>query len=177
MQQAMSIGLVSGMLCLSAGTATAQNAPDQRGKSGAVHKQRSQSVANPHSPEQLPAVLAAEELLIAQRVHTGTLPCELGLTVSLQPDQRAPGYFRVQGPGFRYHMRPVSSRTGVIRLEDHKAGAVWLQLADKSMLMDQKKGRRMADACAHPEQVAYAADMKNNPPPALFETEPAGRKD
>jgi hypothetical protein len=44
-----------------------------------------------------------------------------------------------------------------------------LQLANKSMLMDQKNGRRLADECAHPDQVAFANDMKVNPPPALID--------
>ena len=64
-----------------------------------------------------------------------------------------------------------------MRLEDKKAGAVWLQLANKSMLMDQKKGRRMADECAHPDQVAFAREMRENPPPRLFETNGMGRNE
>jgi hypothetical protein len=43
------------------------------------------------------------------------------------------------------------------------------------MLMDQKKGRRVADDCAHPEQVAYGQDMKTNPPPSLFDKTGMGR--
>jgi hypothetical protein len=35
--------------------------------------------------------------------------------------------------------------------------------------MDQKNGRRLADECAHPDQVAVANDMKVNPPPALID--------
>jgi hypothetical protein len=72
-------------------------------------------------------------------------------------------------------MHPVSTSTGAIRLEDTKAGAVWLQLANKSMLMDQKRGRRIADECAHPEQMAFAQNMKHNPPPKLFDTTGMGR--
>lgn len=133
----------------------------------------------------LPAALAAmpmptsplgnEELAIAERVHKGHLPCELGATVRVEADAHQPGYFDVRGKGFHYHMHPVSTSTGAIRLEDKQAGAVWLQLANKSMLMDQNKGRRIADECAHPEQTAFAQDMKNNPPPKLFDTTGMGR--
>ena len=115
------------------------------------------------------APMGQEELSIAQRVHHGDLPCELGAAVRIEPDQIQPGYFNVQGKGFRYRMHPVATSTGAIRLEDKQAGAVWLQLANKSMLMDQKKGQRLADECAHPEQVAFAEQMKNNPPPPLIE--------
>ena len=53
------------------------------------------------------------------------------------------------------------------------AGESWLDqdltMKTVSMLMDQKKGQRLADECAHPEQVAFAEQMKNNPPPPLIE--------
>ena len=125
------------------------------------------------SPKSLPMAeepaLAPHEISIAERVHVGTLPCELGASVRMTADANAPGYFTLQGKGYKYRMRPVSTSTGAIRLEDEKAGAVWLQLANKSMLMDQKNGRRLADECAHPDQVAVANDMKVNPPPALID--------
>jgi hypothetical protein len=117
----------------------------------------------------------SQELAIAQQIHLGLMPCEMGASVRVEADAAAPGYFHVQGKGFRYRMYPVRTSTGALRLEDKKAGAVWLQLANKSMLMDQKKGRRMADDCAHPEQVAYGQDMKTNPPPSLFDKTGMGR--
>ncbi|NBY69816.1 MAG: hypothetical protein EBQ58_13695 [Betaproteobacteria bacterium] len=113
--------------------------------------------------------LAAQELSIADRVHVGHFPCELGASIRMTADAHTPGYFDLQGKGYKYRMRPVSTSTGAIRLEDEKAGAVWLQLANKSMLMDQKNGRRLADECAHPDQVAVANDMKINPPPPLID--------
>jgi len=117
----------------------------------------------------------SQDLAIAQQIHQGLMPCEMGASVRVEADAAAPGYFHVQGKGFRYRMYPVRTTTGALRLEDKKAGAVWLQLANKSMLMDQKKGRRVADECAHPEQVAYGQDMKTNPPPSLFDKTGMGR--
>ncbi len=119
------------------------------------------------APQEAP--LPADQLSIAEKVHVGHLPCELGASVRMTADERSPGYFNLQGKGYKYRMRPVTTSTGAIRLEDEKAGAVWLQLANKSMLMDQKKGRRLADECVHPDQVAIANDMKINPPPALID--------
>ena len=119
-------------------------------------------------PQEAP--LPADQLSIAEKVHVGHLPCELGASVQMTADDRSPGYFNLQGKGYKYRMRPVATSTGAIRLEDAKAGAVWLQLSNKSMLMDQINGRRLADECAHPDQVAVANDMKINPPPALIDT-------
>lgn len=135
--------------------------------------QSSPAVKRPQAPEQ--ETLSAQSLEIAQRVHVGKMPCELGAAVVVAHDPAAPGYFHLQGKGFRYRMKPVSTTSGAIRLEDAKAGTVWLQLANKSMLMDQNKGRRLADECAHPDQVAFAQEMIKNPPPSLIDTTGMGR--
>lgn len=116
--------------------------------------------------------LSPEQQAIAQEVHTGLIACELGASVSVEPDTQAPGRFYVQGKGFRYHMTPAVSATGAIRLEDARAGAVWLQIANKSMLMNQKLGQRMADECMSAHQSAVAQAMKTNPPQSLFDAPP-----
>lgn len=117
--------------------------------------------------------LTPEELEIAQRVHVGRIACELGTTVSVAADPEAPGHFHVDGKGFKYHMSPVATTTGAVRLEDHKAGAVWLQIANKSMLMDQKRGQRLADECMSPEQLVVAEAIKKAPPTSLLDPAPA----
>ncbi|MEW6464599.1 MAG: hypothetical protein AB1434_01735 [Pseudomonadota bacterium] len=121
------------------------------------------------------AALTPEQLAIAESVHTGTLPCELGAQVELTKDAASPGYFNLTGKGFRYRLHPVQTSTGAVRLEDPQDGAVWIQLANKSMLMDQKHGRRLADECASPAQVAVAEALKKNPPPSLLDPQPAAK--
>jgi len=115
------------------------------------------------------AALAPIELAIAQQVHTGVLRCELGASVTLTHDQQSPGYFNVQGKNFRYRMFPVATSTGAIRLEDQTAGAVWLQLSNKSMLMNQKMGQRMADECMSPAQLIVTQAMKDRPARGLLD--------
>jgi hypothetical protein len=113
--------------------------------------------------------LQDEELALSSRVAIGTIPCELGQSVSLRPDPDAPGYFHLQLKEQRFHLRPVASATGALRLEDQARGAVWIQLANKSMLMDQRQGRRLADDCASPLQQAYSEHLKRNPAPSLID--------
>ena len=115
------------------------------------------------------AALTPAELAIAERVHTGRIPCELGASVTVSADTASPGRFHVEGKGFKYYMTPVATTTGTVRLEDIKGGAVWLQIANKSMLMDQKRGQRLADECMSPEQIVVAEAIKKTPPPSLFE--------
>ncbi|MEO0002359.1 MAG: hypothetical protein RLZZ22_51 [Pseudomonadota bacterium] len=115
------------------------------------------------------AALQDDELALSAQVAVGRIPCELGQTVNLSPDRDAPGYFHLQLKNQRFHLRPVMSATGALRLEDQVRGAVWIQLANKSMLMDQKQGRRLADECMSPLQAAYAEHLKHNPAPNLLD--------
>ena len=116
------------------------------------------------------AALTPTELAIAERVYQGHLPCELGAFVSLKADPKAPGYFDLQLGKQKFRMFPVETSTGAIRLEDHKAGAVWLQLGNKSMLMNQKLGKRLADVCMNPDQTAMAQKLLTNPAPSVLDT-------
>ena len=121
------------------------------------------------------AALSPAELAIAERVHVGRIACELGAHVSLKADPASPGHFDVEGKGFKYRMTPVATSTGTVRLEDPKGGAVWLQIANKSMLMDQKRGQRLADECMSPEQFLVAESLKKNPPPSVLEPLPIAK--
>ena len=115
------------------------------------------------------AALSPEELAIAERVHVGRIPCELGAFVNVTADPASPGHFHVEGKGFKYFMAPVATTTGTVRLEDPKGGAVWLQIANKSMLMNQKLGQRLADECMSPQQLVVAEAIKKNPPVSVLE--------
>jgi len=121
------------------------------------------------------AALSPAELAIAERVHTGRMPCELGAFVTVTADPATPGHFHVEGKGFKYFMSPVATTTGTVRLEDQKGGAVWLQIANKSMLMNQKLGQRLADECMSAEQVVVAEAIKKNPPVSVLEPLPAAK--
>ena len=129
------------------------------------------STANQMAPGIMAAEAALEpmELAIAEQVHTGVLRCELGASVTLTNDPQSPGYFNVHGKNFRYRMFPVVTSTGAVRLEDRQAGAVWLQLSNKSMLMNQKAGQRMADECMSPEQLTVTQAMRDKPVPGLLD--------
>ena len=118
------------------------------------------------------AALSPAELAIAQQVYVGRMACELGAFVNVSADGASPGHFMVEGRGFKYHMVPVATSTGAVRLEDAKGGAVWLQISNKSMLMNQKLGQRLADECQGAEQVVVAEAIRKNPPLSLLERLP-----
>lgn len=116
-----------------------------------------------------PAIKISDaDLEMAKQVHVGEMPCELGASVRVRAARRD-GLFVISTKGYRFLMHPVESRTGAIRLEDPRRGAMWLQLGNKSMLMSQKLGQRLADECQSPQQLTVADDLKRNPRPSILE--------
>lgn len=156
-----------------ASTTTAKKAPPKR----QVTRRAAKAVeeVTPIAPE-VDVTLNDADLAIAKRVSLGKAQCELGADVTVTEDTAKPGFFTITTKGLKYRMHPVESRTGAIRLEDPRQGAMWLQLGNKSMLMNQKAGLRIADECQTPEQVAFAEEMKKNPPKSLFEGADAAKK-
>ncbi len=112
------------------------------------------------------AAIAGPELIAHYRVFFQTVRDR---TTALKRE----GFFLVATKGHRFRMHPVESRTGAIRLEDPKRGAMWLQLGNKSMLMSQKLGQRLADECQSPDQLTVAEQLKKNPLPSILDKPPA----
>ena len=96
--------------------------------------------------------ITANQLDIAARVLTGTAQCEFDQQVNLEALAGRPGVFKLSFNKLSYTMLPQETTTGAVRLEDRKAGVVWLQIPTKSMLMNHKLGHRMVDACTQAEQ-------------------------
>lgn len=159
--------LASALLLLMPLALLAESRPTVSSKPGASQVSRVKSKAA--GIPVVEAVLSPTELAIAERVYQGKLPCELGASVDLKADAKAPGYFDVQLGRQKFHMYPVETTTGAVRLEDKAAGAVWLQLANKSMLMNHKLGQRLADECVSPDQAVVAANLIKNPAPSVLD--------
>jgi len=113
--------------------------------------------------------LSAELQEVADQVYVGTMSCELGVRVAVAADTDVPGRFVLELGRQRFRMAPVLTTTGAVRLEDVQAGAVWLQLPNKSMLMSQKLGKRLADDCTGAEQSEIARALSRSPVPGILE--------
>ncbi len=46
-----------------------------------------------------------------------------------------------------YVLRAVPARTGALRYEDVESGLTWLVIVGKSMLLDTKNGKQLANEC------------------------------
>jgi len=153
---------------------TAAKPPAKKSAKLAPSAQKAVEEATPIDDD--PSIKLTEaDLEMAKSVYVGEIPCELGASVKVTPMKRE-GFFLVTTKGHRFAMHPVESRTGAIRLEDPRRGAMWLQLGNKSMLMSQKIGQRLADECQSPAQLTYAETLKTNPLPSILEPLPSGPK-
>lgn len=111
------------------------------------------ALANTKAPAKAPAAapMSADQLATAERVLTGKIDCELGQSVDIASTDK-PGHFKLSFKGKSYDLVPEATASGAVRLEDKKAGVVWIQIANKSMLMNAKIGQRMVDGCIHEKQ-------------------------
>ncbi len=118
------------------------------------------------------APASAEQLDAAARVYFGAHQCALGQAIDVALDPRHAGYVDVRVGKATHVMKPVLSSTGAVRLEDVRGVMLMVQITSKSMLMDVKSGRRVADECVsdkHREAIqatvgAPAAQSLMSPP-------------
>jgi len=87
----------------------------------------------------------------AERVYYGLYECEFNQAVDIGINPKYPAYVDVRHGKAVYVMKPVLSSTGAIRLEDVKGATLMVQIANKSMLLDTKVGRRIVDDCVSPK--------------------------
>ena len=102
--------------------------------------------------------------------------CGDGASVTITPDTKQPGAFDLVFGKLTYDVVPVPAKSGAVRLENEKAGIVYMQLANKSMLFNEKQGKRLADDCISPAQKAVADAMKANPTASVLDGTPTTAK-
>jgi hypothetical protein len=159
--------LMASILALGAQAAWAQTSA---AKPAAVKPAAKVTKAAPAPAPAAPAItyLSPEQRGIAQIVTTGRIQCADGQSVTITPDQRIDGAFDLQFGKVKYDVQPKPTSTGAVRLEDPKSGIVFMQLANKSMLFNEKLSRRLADECMSPAQQQFAEGMKTAPPSNLL---------
>lgn len=134
--------------------AEAQTAP----KPAKPAVKRSSKAKRPPAPPPEPAEpvepveIEAERMAVVPMVLRGESSCEFGHKVQVVEHPSLPGRFLLEYRGIKHVLTPQPTTTGVVRLEDKRTGMIWLQVPVKSMLMDGKRGQRLADNCMHAAQ-------------------------
>jgi len=128
--------------------------------STAASKKKAAAAVPPPEPEVMVAAADELQLAAAKEVLLGESGCEFNQKIQVDPSTVHPGYVDVSFNKKKYTMKPVMSPTGALRLEDVRSEALMIQIASKSMVMNQKTGQRLVDNCVHPHQSTVAADSQ-----------------
>jgi hypothetical protein len=81
------------------------------------------------------------------KLPTGVYRCDLNRSVNVREVSADMSSAVVQFDKKDYKMHAVGARSGALRYEDPQSGLVWLVIATKSMLLDTKHGRQLANEC------------------------------
>jgi hypothetical protein len=103
---------------------------------------------------------------------TGAMPCDSNVTVTVSKDAKRSDGFVVAMGKTSYPTTRVATDSGAIRLENKASGIVWLQMANKSMLFNEKAGKRLANNCRNDAQVAAEKSMTTSTASSAFDAPP-----
>lgn len=116
----------------------------------------------------LPAA-TPEQLQAAGYVHYGDYNCEFMKSIKVAHN-KTDGYVDVAFGKQSFVMKPILSSTGALRMEETNGkGGLLLQIAYKSMLMDEKAGRRLVDGCQHEKQAALQKADEGKPTTSMMD--------
>ncbi|MDI9332984.1 MAG: hypothetical protein QM533_01270 [Cytophagales bacterium] len=83
---------------------------------------------------------------------TGSMQCADNVVVSITKDPHGKSEYQIGLGKAKYRAQQVTTASGAIKLEDKHNGIVWLQMSNKSMLFNEKHGKRLATDCQNEEQ-------------------------
>lgn len=73
--------------------------------------------------------------------------CEMGKKVTVFHKPYESNSITLQWNNKRHVLTREATTTGAHRFEDKKAGLVWINIPAKSILLDSKQGRQLANEC------------------------------
>lgn len=81
------------------------------------------------------------------QMKTGVYRCELNRSVHVRHVSSDARSAKIRWGKRDYTLHAVNARSGALRYEDPKSGLMWLTIVGKSMLLDTKHGKQLANEC------------------------------
>jgi hypothetical protein len=158
--QTTAAALVAATLAFAVGVADAQTkkAPAKPVAKTSKTVKAAAPVAAVAAAAALPAA-NAEQMTAYNAAHLGSYDCEFNQKIMVEKAS-TDGYVNLKHQGQQWTMKPELSSTGALNMNDVKGRMRYLQIANKSMLMDASVGRRVVDGCQHDKQKAFEAANK-----------------
>jgi hypothetical protein len=101
--------------------------------------------------------------------YTGRMLCEDRVTVTISENTKQLHHYEIAIGKLKYKAVRVPTDSGAIRLENKSHHVVWLQMANKSMLLNEKAGKRLANNCRNDLQVASQRDLSQSTAPTVLD--------
>jgi membrane-bound inhibitor of C-type lysozyme len=98
------------------------------------------------SPVPVPAPVASAPVK-EFKLETGLYRCEEQQTVAVKRINNAGKSIVIGYKGKDHELAQVITQTGALRYEDAKAGYAWIQVVGSAILLDTKRGSRIANKC------------------------------
>jgi hypothetical protein len=105
----------------------------------------------------------------AYAVALGAMACASDVTVTINRDTQRSDGFEILVGKTRHPTTRVATDSGAIRLENKTNGIVWLQMANKSMLFNEKAGKRLANDCRNEAQTAAENALATSTEPTILD--------
>jgi hypothetical protein len=89
--------------------------------------------------------------------------CELGNKVTIYENAADDKHIALRWNKRLHRLTRVDTTTGANRFENRRYGLVWIGIPAKSMLLDSKKGKQLANECKNAEQLKAKASATDVP--------------
>jgi len=83
----------------------------------------------------------------ALSMRSGTYRCDLNRSVEVRSVSSDRSVAVLNWNQRSYRMRAVSTASGALRYEDQGSGLTWITIVGKSMLLDTRHGKQLANDC------------------------------
>lgn len=81
------------------------------------------------------------------QLASGVYRCEMGRRVEIQRDARNANLIGLNWKGSDFQLQRYDSASGLPRYEDRQHGLLWIDLPQKSVLIDVNSGQQLANEC------------------------------
>ena len=103
-------------------------------------------------------------------VALGPIACADKVSVTISESKKHLGKYDIAIGKARYEAVRVVTDSGAVKLEDKQHGIVWLQMSNKSMLFNEKAGKRLANDCRSEAQEEAEKAMAVAAAPTILDT-------
>jgi hypothetical protein len=151
-----------GSLTLAAGAHADTPAPVKKSvKKAAKGKVKSEAAAKPEAAPKAPDEEADEPAVGDASVIE--FDCELGNKVTIYSNASDEAHIALRWKKRLHRLTRVGTTTGANRFENKLYGLIWIGIPAKSMLLDSKQNRQLANECRNAEQLKPVAASAAEP--------------